>query len=124
MNYSDVMYKMQVEYGRVMNDIGLTIYQALACASENMEVYLWVKDDKAQIAAYTALLAVAVRGGVKFIADEPFTRDLFEELAGVYAKLGAVEFDEVSDRQLIEDINLVKHHTGVGKDFPNTLRIG
>lgn len=115
MNYSDVMYKMQVEYGRVMNDIGLTIYQALACASENMEVYLWVKDDKAQIAAYTALLAVAVRGGVKFIADEPFTRDLFDELAVVYAKMDAVEFDEVSDRQLLEDISLVKDHTGVGK---------
>lgn len=124
MNYSDVMYEMQVEYGRVLNDIGLTIYQALACVSENMEVYLLVKNDKAQIAAYTALSVVAVRGGIKFMADEPFTRDLFDELAVVYAKLGAVEFDEVSDRQLLEDINLVKHHTGVGNDFPNTLRIG
>ena len=57
MNYSDVMYEMQVEYGRVLNDIGLTIYQALACVSENMEVYLLVKNDKAQIAAYTALIS-------------------------------------------------------------------
>lgn len=65
-----------------------------------------------------------MRGGIKFMADEPFTRDLFDELAAVYAKLGAVEFDEVSDRQLLEDINLVKHHTGVGKDFLIRCELG
>lgn len=114
MNYSDVLYETQVSYGEATHNKGLAIYQAFAYAYDEMDAFLHSKSYKVKVQALTALFFVAIKGGVIFAKNDPFTDDIFEELGAAYSKLSEFALGSAEDDKLmLEHIRLVASYTGV-----------
>lgn len=116
MSYSDMLYEMQVSYGEATHDKGLTIYQAFAYAYDEMDAFLHSKAYRVRVQALTALFFVAIRDGVTFARNDPFTDDVFEELSDAYSKLpefGVGNGRDEDDNLMLEHIRLVASYTGV-----------
>ncbi len=111
-----MLYEMQALYGRAIHDKGLTIYQAFAYAYDEMDVFLHAEADRTSIEAFTALFFVALKGGVEFVKDDPFTQDVFEELSVAYSKMPALELGDGSnedEKLMLEHMRLIGSSIGV-----------
>ncbi|BBH31961.1 hypothetical protein [Pseudomonas sp. St290] len=116
MSYFDMLYEMQASYGEATNNKGLTIYQAFAYAYDEMDALLHSKAYRVRIQAFTALFFVAIREGVTFARNDPFTDDVFEELSDAYSKLselGLGSGSDEDDKLMLEHVRLVASFTGV-----------
>lgn len=116
MNYSDMLYEMQALYRRGVHDKSLTMYQAFAYAYDEMDMFLHSQADSTRIAAFTALFVVVVEGGLEFVRDDPFTRDVIVELGAAYSKLPSLGLGSGSnedEKLMLEHARLVANYTGV-----------
>ncbi|MCV4289116.1 hypothetical protein OH708_14445 [Pseudomonas capsici] len=117
MSYSDMLFEFQSIHGRAVFDKQLDAYQAYAYTYDEMSEFLHAKDELVSFKAFTALFVVAAMDRLEFVADDPFTQDVFEELKCVYSRLsslglGAGGGDD--EKLMLEHVKMVSVFTGVG----------
>lgn len=111
-----MLYEMQVLYGEATHNKGLTIYQAFAYAYDEMDAFLHSKVYRVRVQTLAVLFFVAIRSGLMFARNDPFTDDVFEELGAAYSKLlefGLRSNNDEDDKLMLEHIRLVASYTGV-----------
>ncbi len=112
-----MLFEFQSIRGRAVFDKQLDVYQAYAYTYDEMSDFLHAKDELVSFKAFTALFVVAAMDHLEFVADDPFTQDVFEELKCVYSRfssLGLAAGGSDDEKLMLEHVKMVSVFTGVG----------